>query len=316
MMELELKPRQKDFLNWRYGMFIHFGPYTWYPHDEYPYERQIINDYIDPNLFNPDQLDCEKWVTFAKSVGFKYIILTVIHQDNFCLWPTTTNSPSVATIDWCNGERDIVQEFVDACRKHNMKIGFYYNFFDLKDFCKNNEEYIHLEELLTNYGKIDYIFFDGHEAYRKKRDYKIIGKIIRDNQPDIILANGLFDDSLIFFDGEPDVSWIGNEEGEINSDYILSYTRDYITLANGFFEMKKMCVIPSSYVRIRTRFWFYTKCKEDKLKTLEQLEKIFNNTYKKNIALVINVGPNRHGLIEEDEKELLVNFYNKIKNEL
>lgn len=289
-------------------MFIHFGPYTWYPYDKIPYNAFIKEEAVPYNLFNPTNLDCNQWVELAKNAGLKHIILTVKHQDGFCLWPTNTSSPSVATIPWENGKRDIVKEYVDACRKNDIKIGFYCGLLDLTG---NKNEIDHIEELLYNYGKIDYIFFDGYGTERRQYDFAQIGDTIRVLQPDIIVSNGMSLGMLIFGEGEPDVGWIGNEEGVPTTE--ISYDTEY-NFAYGSCKKELRYIIPSAYVRVRGKYWFYDNGNNDILKSVDDLKKIYDLSYCKGTGLSINVAPDRSGLIPDDECQLLLNFSKVIKN--
>ena len=187
---MRVKPTkgQIEFLSWEFGVFFHFGIRSFYPgHVDWDGRE------MDASAFNPDALDCEEWVKMAKDVGATYAILTTKHHDGFALWPSKYSQYSVAQTPWKEGKGDVVREFVNACRKYGIKVGLYYSpaqwgshaikFENAKEY---DDYFINqISELLGNYGKIDYLWFDGcgsegHE-YDKKR---IVAEIFR-LQPEI-----------------------------------------------------------------------------------------------------------------------------------
>ena len=199
--------KKLEFLNWEFGVFFHFGIRSFFPgHKDWDGKEMTME------AFDPKELDCESWLKMAKDGGATYAILTCKHHDGFALWPTKYSEYSVAGAPWKNGKGDMVREFVDACRKTNMKVGLYYSPAQWGKYAisfQNGKEYddyfiSQISELLTNYGKIDYLWFDGcgsegHE-YDRARIIGVIGAL----QPDI----------LTFCDPEwsPGVRWIGNED--------------------------------------------------------------------------------------------------------
>ena len=166
-----------------------------------------------PQLFNPTELDCDQWVRTLKEGGFKMVILTAKHHDGFCLWPTATTEYSVKQSPWRNGEGDVVRELRDACTKHDMKFGFYLSPWDRNaesygDSPAYNRLYVaQLTELLTNYGRVDEVWFDGacgEGANGKKQEYDwaTILECVDKHQPHAVTA--------IMGD---DIRWVGNEGG-------------------------------------------------------------------------------------------------------
>lgn len=163
--------------------------------------------------FNPTQLDAEQWVKTLKDAGFKMAILTAKHHDGFCLWPTATTSHSVASSPWKDGKGDVVKEMKEACDKYGLKFGVYLSPWDRNASCYGNSpEYNkffieQLTELLSNYGEIHEVWFDGAcgegpNGKKQEYDWDQFYKTIQKLQPNAVMA--------IMGD---DVRWVGNEKG-------------------------------------------------------------------------------------------------------
>ncbi|MCR5457962.1 MAG: alpha-L-fucosidase, partial [Clostridiales bacterium] len=242
-MKISPTEKQLKFLNWEFGIFFHFGIRTFnHGHRDW--------DGIDMPLesFNPTSLDCSQWIREIKNVGAKYAILTTKHHDGFALWPSKYTSYSVANTPWKDGKGDVVREFVDACRKEDIAVGLYYSpaqwgktafTFDREE--EYDDYFINqISELLSNYGKIDYLWFDGCGSDGHNYDQKRIIKVIRTLQPDI----------LIFGMWDPDTYWVGNEDGyaPMNNTGILTI--------NVLGEQKTVFMPYECDCRIRGH-WFY-----------------------------------------------------------
>jgi alpha-L-fucosidase len=201
-----LKKKQEEFLKWKYGMFLHFNMATFV-------NKEWANGYEDPLLFNPAKLDCEQWASVIKSAGMKYAVLTVKHTCGWCLWDSKYTSHDITAFkNYKNGQGDIVREFVNACRKNDIKVGLYYclpgdysnSYGDklepgLKDLHGlppeaegDYEGFVEkqITELLTNYGPIDLLWFDQFEN-KYTADYWIqLKALVNKLQPNcIVLAN-------------------------------------------------------------------------------------------------------------------------------
>ena len=184
-----LKKNQIEFLQWEYGMFFHFGIRSFNPgHVDWDGKEMELSS------FNPDSLDCEQWIRIAKEAGAKYAILTTKHHDGFALWPSAYSRYSVAQTPWKDGKGDVVKEFTDACRKYGLKVGLYYSpaqwgshaikFAEGKEY---DDYFINqISEILGNYGKIDYLWFDGCGSEGHEYDRERILAAIYGLQPDIL----------------------------------------------------------------------------------------------------------------------------------
>ena len=153
-------PQQYAWQQMELTAFLHFGINTFTG-------REWGDGKEDPALFNPSELDAGQWVKSLKNAGFKMVILTAKHHDGFCLWPTATTKHSVASSPWKNGQGDVVKELRKACDKYDMKFGVYLSPWDRNAECygdspRYNEFFIRqLTELLTNYGEVHEVWFDG-----------------------------------------------------------------------------------------------------------------------------------------------------------
>jgi alpha-L-fucosidase len=165
-----LKQLQQDFKELGFGMFISFNMATYHEVEWAEGNEPAIS-------FNPQKLDCNQWAMAAKSAGMKYAMLTTKHVDGFSLWDTKASDHDIASSPY---KKDIVQQFVDAFRKQDIKIGLYFSIWDRHhDFAtgkitpeKVNHIKTQITELLSNYGKIDFLWLDGYKnAKRKEADY-------------------------------------------------------------------------------------------------------------------------------------------------
>jgi len=198
--------RQEEFLNWRFGMFLHFNMSTFSG-------SEWSNGYEDTLLFNPSDLDCGQWADAAKAAGMKYAVLTVKHTGGWCLWDSKFTKHDIARFsNYKNGKGDIVREFVDAFRSRGLKVGLYYclpgnfsNRFGNKLECGQEnlyglfpeavgdfEWYIEsqVKELLTNYGKIDLMWFDQYKNPYTGKYWKNLKALVSEIQPQcVVIAN-------------------------------------------------------------------------------------------------------------------------------
>ena len=190
--------------------FIHFSPNT-YTGLEWGTGEE------DPAIFNPTDLDCDSWVEAIKSAGMKGAVITAKHHDGFCLWQTETTEHSIKNSPYKNGKGDVVRELADACRRGGIKFGFYLSPWDRNSEYYGTDKYndfyrAQLTELLTNYGEVFHVWFDGacgEGPDGKKQIYDIESyfELIRKYQPG----------ATVFKDDGPDIRWCGNESGSVRA---------------------------------------------------------------------------------------------------
>ena len=184
-------PQQLAWQRMELTLFCHFGVNTYT-------NREWGDGSENPAIFNPTELDCRQWARAAKAGGFKLMILTAKHHDGFCLWPSKFTDHSVRKSPWRNGTGDVVKEFVAACRAEDLKVGVYLSPWDRHEQTYGTDAYNEyfcnqLTELLSNYGPIDEVWFDGacgegpngkKQVYDWDRYYALIRKL----QPQALIA--------------------------------------------------------------------------------------------------------------------------------
>ena len=313
---------QYDWQNLELTAFIHFGINTFTG-------REWGDGNEDPKLFNPTNFDAEQWVVSLQDAGFKMIILTAKHHDGFCLWPTQTTNHSVRSSSWLNGKGDVVKAVKDACDKYDMKFGVYLSPWDRNaesygDSPAYNRMFVQqLTELLTNYGEIHEVWFDGAngegpngkvQEYDWARFYNVIDSL----QPKSVKA--------IMGD---DVRWVGNESGlgratewsvtplqpDINKTIVTENNRLNITPTSEdlgsnelIIESKSIYWYPSEVdVSIRPG-WFYHPEQDHHVKTLPELVDIYFQSVGMNSVLLLNVPPDKRGLLHEIDVDHLQQF--------
>ena len=295
-------------LNWQrdeLALFLHFGVNTFT-------DREWGDGKESPSIFNPTRFDARQWARAAKAAGAKSMILTAKHHDGFCLWPTKTTMHSVASSPWKGGKGDVVREFVEACRSNGLKPGLYCSPWDRNhvaygDSPRYNDVYAEqLTELLTQYGPITEVWFDGangegpngkRQVYDWKRNWALVRKL----QPTAVM----------FSDAGPDVRWIGNENGvagETNWSTIRPESVPFIG-ADGPDVIKSLqeghpdgSVWRPGETDVSIRpGWFYHPAEDTKVKSVEQLIGLYFTSVGRNSKLLLNVPPTRDGLLHDTD---------------
>jgi alpha-L-fucosidase len=300
-----IKKEQLEFLTWEFGVFFHFGIRTF---NEGHKDWDMKN--MDISTFNPTSLDCEDWIKTANDAGAKYAVLVCKHHDGFANWPSAYTDYSVKNTPWKNGKGDVVLEFVNACRKYNVKIGLYYSPAQFGSNKMNGKEYDdyfinQISELLGNYGKIDYLWFDGCGSEDHEYDTKRIVAKIRELQPNI----------LIFNMWDPDTRWIGNESGlaPFSNKSVVS-ALDFSVQTEDKDELGEFKFLPGECdCRMRLENWFYSDSDEDTVKSVDELMGLYMYSVGRGSNLLLNIGPDRRGLLPQKDKDVLLKFGQKVR---
>ena len=297
----------KPQLAWQkleYYAFIHFGMNTFTDH-EWGEGRAPATE------FNPTAFDARQWAKVVKDAGMKGIIITAKHHDGFCLWPSATTEYSVKNSKWRDGKGDVLKELSAAAREYGLKFGIYISPWDRNHPLYGTPRYNKIykqqwHELLTNYGPVFESWLDGANDNKKRMVYDFGGffSTIKNHQPD----------TIIFSDAGPDIRWVGNESG-IAGETNWS-TRDNEGSFPGFADEKALnkgdedgtSWIPAECdVSIRPG-WFYHAEEDKKLKSVDQLMDIWLGSVGRNCNLLLNIGVDRRGLVNENDIARLMEF--------
>lgn len=298
--------------------FVHFTTNT-FTGKEWGYGDE------SPTLFNPTDFNADQWVETFKTAGFRGVILTCKHHDGFCLWPSQYTDHSVKNSPWRNGTGDVVREVMRACKKYELKFGIYLSPWDRNNPGYGTPEYVayyrnQLKELFTNYGPIFEMWFDGANGgdgyYGGKREKRSIqGSTYYDWPTTLNLVRELEPEILFFSDAGPGVRWVGNERGVAGETNWNTITPD--TLYAGKAGIEKLLNegsedgthwIPAEVdVSIR-KGWFYHPEEDSLVKTPEQLLDIYLTSVGRGSTLLLNVPPDKRGLLHEKDIASLLEF--------
>jgi alpha-L-fucosidase len=285
------------------AMFLHFGVNTFT-------DREWGDGTEDPAIFAPTRLDARQWARVARAAGFRAMILTAKHHDGFCLWPTRTTTHSVASSPWRSGSGDVVREFVDACRAESLGAGLYLSPWDRNapvygDSPRYNDLYVdQLTELLTRYGPIREVWFDGAngEGPNRRRqvyDWPRVWNTVRRLQSDAVM----------FSDAGPDVRWIGNERGVAGDTNWSTVDPGVVPYpgASGDAVMRMLREGDANGsvwrpgetdVSIRPG-WFNHPAENTRVKSGDELVRLYFTSVGRNSKLLLNVPPTRDGVLHD-----------------
>ncbi|MGM9700578.1 MAG: alpha-L-fucosidase [Prevotella sp.] len=305
--------------------FIHFGPNTFCDR-EWGYGDAPLE------CFNPTRLDCEQWAKTLKEGGMKGIIITAKHHDGFCLWPTKYTDYSVRNTPYKDGKGDIVGELAAACKKYGLKFGVYLSPWDRHQAFYGTplyREYFHaqLHELLTQYGDIFEVWFDGanggdgyYGGAREARtidrrtyyDYPRAWETIYKYQPQ----------AIIFSDGGPGCRWVGNENGYAGAtnwsflwkDKVYPGYDKYRELQYGHAD-GDLWVAAECDVSIRPG-WFYHEKEDDKVKSVDHLVDLYYRSVGHNGTFLLNMPVDKEGRIHPIDSARVIAFHKQVTAEL
>lgn len=295
--------------------FVHFTTNT-FTDKEWGYGDE------DPSIFNPTAFNADQWVTTFKDAGFRGVILTCKHHDGFCLWPSKFTEHSVKNSPF---KKDVVKEVAEACKRHGLKFGIYVSPWDRNHAQYGSPEYVQyyrnqLQELFTNYGPIFEMWFDGANGgdgfYGGKREArKINGGTYYDWPTTLNLVREAEPEVIFFSDAGPGVRWVGNERGVAGETNWNTITPDTLYAGKGGIENllntgseNGTHWIPAEVdVSIRPG-WFYHAKEDSLVKTPEQLVEIYLTSVGRGSTLLLNIPPDRRGLIHENDVQVLTQW--------
>ncbi|MFC7677924.1 alpha-L-fucosidase [Paenibacillus sp. GCM10028914] len=333
----KVKPseRQVAVQEMEFYSFIHFTINT-YTDKEWGHGDE------DPAIFNPVEFDADQWVEACRDAGMKGLILTCKHHDGFCLWPSQYTDHSVKSSPWKDGQGDIVKEVADACRKGGIKFGVYLSPWDRHeqtygDSPKYNAYFLNqLRELLTNYGDIFCVWFDGAcgegpNGKRQEYDWDAYYDLIRELQPNAVInVCG------------PDIRWCGNEAGVCresewsvvpvslrsneqiqeksqqvdDGEFAKRYDSTDRDLGSREIISKERDLVwyPAEVNTSIRPGWFYHASEDDKVKSLEELLQVYYGSVGGNATFLLNLPPDKRGLIHENDRARLRELGEAIRN--
>lgn len=295
--------------------FLHFGINTFT-------DREWGEGNEDPQLFNPTALDARQWIKTCKEAGIKQVILTAKHHDGFCLWPTKFTEYSVKNSPWKDGNGDVVKEVADACKEMGVGFGIYLSPWDRNNASYGTDAYNdffinQLTELLTQYGLVDEVWFDGANGEgpngkKQEYDFERWYAHIRKLQPQAVIAVS-----------GPDVRWVGTESGhgreeewsvvpmgkqnlgkdgsqtKVDEAPAGDMTDQILGSRSQLKDGDALKWYPAETdVSIRPG-WFYHESEDKKVKTPEYLKEIYFHSVGRNGVLLLNIPPDKRGLITD-----------------
>lgn len=311
-------PRQLSHHRREFYGFIHFTVTT-FTDKEWGFGDEA------PALFDPTDFDADEIAQVAARAGMAGLILTCKHHDGFCLWPTKTTNHSVAASPFRQGRGDVVREVSDACRRAGIEFGVYLSPWDRNSSLYGTPAYVtdvyrpQLRELLTNYGPLFEVWFDGANGgdgyYGGAREMRRIDpaayygwpetwKIVRELQPEAVM----------FSDAGPDVRWVGNEDGiagdpcwaTLNVGGDVPGAADHARLNRGDRDGETW-LIPECDVSIRPG-WFWHESETDRVRSPGNLTKLYFQSVGRGANFLLNLTPDRRGRIPEPDRDSLRGF--------
>lgn len=317
--------RQLAWQELQYYGFVHFNMNT-FSDREWGFGNE------KPSQFAPSALDARQWARVAKEAGMKGLIITAKHHDGFVLWPSAYTEHSVKNSPWRDGKGDLIREFVDACREYGLKVGIYYSPWDRNHPDYGKPEYItymrnQLTELLTNYGELFEVWFDGANGgtgwYGGANEERVVDKLTYYDWPSMhALVRELQPGAMLFSDAGPDVRWVGNEHGFAYPTTWSNLMRDSVYAGMPEYSDKwamgqengSHWVPAEADVSIRPG-WYYHAYEDHKVKTLPELLEIYYQSIGQNSSLLINFPVDTRGLIPDSDVQVILELAAKVKED-
>jgi len=336
--------RQLAFHERQYGAFVHFGMASWYDAEQAVFPESLRVPYAfdlrswglmvaqpPAHTFDPTMLDAGQWARTARTMGARHIVLTAKHHNGYCLWPTETTDYCVRNSSWRDGHGDVLREFADATRAAGLGVGLYISAGDVNQECfstpepqgqrrliGNIDSYFpvfaeQFREILTEYGELCEIWLDGaldpFGPDVRRADGTPVGPGYWDRL--IATARSLQPHAVIMGGTQPDIRWPGNEDG------LAPYPLHYLVApgqeaVNYLPPAATGWIVPEADVFTRPT-WFWTPESDGALLSLERLHAIYLRSVGHGANLLINMTPDRRGLIPEAEVRRLSEFGHAIR---
>lgn len=319
------EPRQVAWQQRETTAFIHFGLNT-FNNREWGFGDSELS------TFTPTHLDCDQWARILKQAGMKEIILTAKHHDGFCLWPSPLTPYSIRNTPYADGNGNIVADLAKACEKYGLDFGVYLSPWDRNSRVYATPDYVkyyhaQLRDLLSNYGKIVEVWFDGANGgdgwYGGAKERRTIDRRHYYDYPTIYaMIDSLQPEAIVFGDGGPGCRWVGNEKGfagETNWSFLRSNTvfpgyEKYYELTYGHADGDQWTPAECD-VSIRPG-WFWHAAEDDKVRSAANLTDLYYKSVGRNGLMLLNIPPNTDGLISPQDSANVVDFHKNITAEL
>jgi len=306
----------------------------WHEMEFYGFLHFTVNTFTDKEwgdgdesekVFNPTDFNADQIVQTAEDAGMKGLVLTCKHHDGFCLWPSKYTEHSVKNSPWKDGHGDVVKEISDACRRHGLKFGVYLSPWDRNQGVYGTPQYItyyrnQLRELLSGYGEIFVVWFDGANGgkgyYGGAREMRRIDNRTFYDWPNTWqIVRELMPAAVMFSDAGPDVRWVGNERGiaadpcwaTLDMTQSGRYPGGSSRGLNSGQHPGTAWLPAECDVSIRPG-WFYHASEDSRVKTPAQLLDIYYKSVGRGACLNLNIPPDRRGRINEHDIASLHEF--------
>ena len=301
----------------QYGPVPSENQLRWQDMEMYAFIHYSLNTYTDqewgfgnedPKLFNPSNLDCRQWARVCKQSGMKGIIFTAKHHCGFCMWPSAYTEYSVKNSPWKNGKGDVVRELAEACREEGLEFAVYLSPWDRNHKDYGKPEYVtyfrnQLRELLTNYGDIFEVWFDGANGgdgwYGGANETRKIDRTTYYQWPETYkMIRELQPKCLIWNDGSDrgDLRWVGTEAGNVGetnwSTMPSKGDTPWHMLHYGVEDGDVWC--PGETNTSIRPGWFYHETENEHVKSLSKLMDTYYKSVGRNSTLLLNfpIAPN------------------------
>ncbi len=307
-----------------YGAHPNAQQMAWYRRGKTAFLHFTVNTFTDrewgdgtesPEVFAPTALDCRQWARVLKDAGFTAAILTAKHHDGFCLWFTETTAHNVKNSP-CG--RDIVREFTDACHEYGISAGIYLSPWDRNHPSWGTPAYndfyaAQLTELTTRYGALCECWWDGAGSAEAHYDWARWADIVHTNQPECVIFGCL--DAAAY----ADVRWVGTEGGVAGDPCYATIDPNSIVVENTA-ELNRGKWGGSAFIPAETNTsirpgWFYHASQDKEVRSPENLVKYWFQSAGRNTSILLNLPPDRRGLIHERDAENVIRW-NKLMQAL